>query len=77
MPLTREQIDDLALLSREYERQEAARMLHDAGLGPMMSPTWEPYINEPIPVPENKQRKRPRKSRPTSCYDSYDSYRRR
>ncbi|KAH8692654.1 hypothetical protein BGW36DRAFT_23992 [Talaromyces proteolyticus] len=52
MPLTREQINDLAVMSREYERQEAARMTH-AG----MESSSEPYINEPIPVSQRPRRR--------------------
>ncbi|KAL4868913.1 hypothetical protein BDV12DRAFT_196887 [Aspergillus spectabilis] len=44
VPLTREQINDLAIMSREYERQETLRMAGDA------NPQSEPYINEIIPV---------------------------
>ncbi|KAL4810265.1 hypothetical protein BDV18DRAFT_130631 [Aspergillus unguis] len=44
VPLTREQINDLAVMSREYERQEALRMAGDS------NPQSEPYINEIIPV---------------------------
>ncbi|KAJ5577183.1 hypothetical protein N7535_004109 [Penicillium sp. DV-2018c] len=32
VPITRDQIDDLMVMSREYERQEAARMVHNASM---------------------------------------------
>ncbi|KAJ9213752.1 hypothetical protein DTO166G4_4683 [Paecilomyces variotii] len=59
MPLTREQIEDLAAMSREYERQEALRMASNAYLDSTgrYSPT-EPYINELVPV-EHRPRRRP------------------
>ncbi|KAL2800909.1 hypothetical protein BJX66DRAFT_102371 [Aspergillus keveii] len=44
VPLTREQINDLAVMSREYERQETLRMAGDS------NSQAEPYINEIIPV---------------------------
>ncbi|KAL2835628.1 hypothetical protein BJY01DRAFT_238714 [Aspergillus pseudoustus] len=44
VPLTREQINDLAIMSREYERQETLRMAGDP------NSQTEPYINEIIPV---------------------------
>ncbi|KAL2838865.1 hypothetical protein BJX68DRAFT_209385 [Aspergillus pseudodeflectus] len=44
VPLTREQINDLAVMSREYERQETLRMAGDP------NSQAEPYINEIIPV---------------------------
>ncbi|RAK76205.1 uncharacterized protein BO72DRAFT_431150 [Aspergillus fijiensis CBS 313.89] len=44
VPLTRDQIDDLAAMSREYERQESLRMAGESAGG---SYGWdEPYINE-------------------------------
>ncbi|EED19425.1 conserved hypothetical protein [Talaromyces stipitatus ATCC 10500] len=59
MPLTREQINDLAVMSREYERQEAARMTTHAGLDTSYSgQASEPYINEPIPVHQRPQARR-------------------
>ncbi|KAF3404155.1 hypothetical protein DPV78_002896 [Talaromyces pinophilus] len=59
MPLTREQINDLAVMSREYERQEAARMTTHAGLdGSCSGQASEPYINEPIPVHQRPQARR-------------------
>ncbi|KAJ5439878.1 uncharacterized protein N7458_010876 [Penicillium daleae] len=67
MPLTRDQIDDLAAMSREYERQEALRMTNqnpgsgatsNIGDGPSRQPS-EPYINEIIPVDPNRARRRP------------------
>ncbi|PYI13722.1 hypothetical protein BO99DRAFT_371735, partial [Aspergillus violaceofuscus CBS 115571] len=39
VPLTRDQIDDLSAMSREYERQESLRMAGE-------STGEEPYINE-------------------------------
>ncbi|KAL4768160.1 hypothetical protein BDW60DRAFT_133925 [Aspergillus nidulans var. acristatus] len=55
VPLTREQINDLAIMSREYERQEALRMAGDS------NSQSEPYINEIIPVrlPSGPPRRRP------------------
>ncbi|KAI9374790.1 hypothetical protein BJX61DRAFT_259072 [Aspergillus egyptiacus] len=55
VPLTREQINDLAVMSREYERQETLRMAGDS------NPDSEPYINEIIPVrlPSGPTRRRP------------------
>ncbi|OJJ76110.1 hypothetical protein ASPBRDRAFT_38499 [Aspergillus brasiliensis CBS 101740] len=56
VPLTREQIDDLATMSREYERQESLRMAGDSSSSSSSSgsPTnfgrHEPYINEIVPV---------------------------
>ncbi|CEJ56436.1 hypothetical protein PMG11_02643 [Penicillium brasilianum] len=67
MPLTRDQIDDLAAMSREYEKQEALRMTNQSpgagatsnnGVGSSRQPT-EPYINEIIPVDPNRARRRP------------------
>ncbi|KAJ5167938.1 uncharacterized protein N7482_003532 [Penicillium canariense] len=66
MPLTRDQIDDLAAMSREYERQEALRMTNQSttstssnvGDGSSRQPS-EPYINEIIPVDSNRARRRP------------------
>ncbi|KAL4952776.1 hypothetical protein BDW69DRAFT_195398 [Aspergillus filifer] len=55
VPLTREQINDLAIMSREYERQEALRMTGDSNA------QSEPYINEIIPVrlPSGSRGRRP------------------
>lgn len=47
--LAQEQIDDLAVMSREYERQEALRMAGDASAD-SSSREAEPYINEIVPV---------------------------
>ncbi|KAF3386353.1 hypothetical protein F1880_001061, partial [Penicillium rolfsii] len=67
MPLTRDQIDDLAAMSREYERQEALRMTNqspsagassNSSNGSSRQPP-EPYINEIIPVDPNRARRRP------------------
>ncbi|KAJ5674018.1 hypothetical protein N7462_009457 [Penicillium macrosclerotiorum] len=67
VPLTREQIDDLAAMSREYERQEALRMTNqnpgtnwdqNSSDGSSRQPS-EPYINEIIPVDPNRARRRP------------------
>lgn len=43
MPLTRDQIEDLQNMSREYERQETIRMSKSSG-------DTDTCINEPIPV---------------------------
>ncbi|KAL4785715.1 hypothetical protein BJX76DRAFT_355933 [Aspergillus varians] len=50
-----EQINDLAVMSREYERQETLRMAGDS------NSQSEPYINEIIPVrlPPGPARRRP------------------
>lgn len=67
VPLTREQIDDLAAMSREYEKQEALRMTnqkttgHNTHEGSSREP--EPYINELIPVDPNRSRRREPDSR--------------
>ncbi|KAJ5584468.1 uncharacterized protein N7459_004268 [Penicillium hispanicum] len=61
-----EQIDDLAAMSREYEKQEALRMTNqsstgngngNSGDGPSRQPS-EPYINELIPVDPSRARRR-------------------
>ncbi|QKX56784.1 uncharacterized protein TRUGW13939_03891 [Talaromyces rugulosus] len=57
MPLTREQINDLAVMSREYERQEAARMITSAGVEGASGEPSEPYINELIPVNQRPRRR--------------------
>ncbi|PTU21420.1 hypothetical protein P175DRAFT_0508397 [Aspergillus ochraceoroseus IBT 24754] len=49
MPLTRKQIDDLTIMSREYERQESLRMAGGT-VNSSSNPQSEPYINEIIPV---------------------------
>ncbi|PLB52872.1 hypothetical protein P170DRAFT_434598 [Aspergillus steynii IBT 23096] len=49
VPLTREQIDDLAVMSREYERQESLRMTGDSIIDRSARQS-EPYINEIVPV---------------------------
>ncbi|BDD56969.1 hypothetical protein MAP00_002383 [Monascus purpureus] len=54
VPLTREQIDDLAAMSREYERQETVRM---AGNNGNFDSRSEPYINEIIPVHTRSRRR--------------------
>lgn len=55
----KEQINDLAVMSREYERQEAARMSTNAGMNSSCAgQTTEPYINEPIPVHQRPQARR-------------------
>ncbi|KAJ5793617.1 hypothetical protein N7457_000216 [Penicillium paradoxum] len=56
VPLTREQIDDLMVMSREYEKQEATRMAHNASND--SSGTQEPYINEIIPINQPGARRR-------------------
>jgi hypothetical protein len=44
-------------MSREYERQEAVRMITHAGLdGSSSGQPSEPYINEPIPVHQRPRR---------------------
>ncbi|KAI2817637.1 hypothetical protein CBS63078_5437 [Aspergillus niger] len=50
VPLTREQIDDLATMSREYERQESLRMAGDSASPASSFGRHEPYINEIVPV---------------------------
>ncbi|KAJ6083196.1 hypothetical protein N7467_007331 [Penicillium canescens] len=71
VPLTREQIDDLATMSREYERQEAARMAHNNGTA-TSSPgsdkstyhtSHETFINEIIPINTPAPRRRDQDSR--------------
>ncbi|OJZ89566.1 hypothetical protein ASPFODRAFT_497209 [Aspergillus luchuensis CBS 106.47] len=60
VPLTREQIDDLATMSREYERQESLRMAGDSA-SPTAAATFgrhEPYINEIVPVRSSGRRSR-------------------
>ncbi|KAL1987884.1 hypothetical protein VTN96DRAFT_1868 [Rasamsonia emersonii] len=56
-PLTREQINDLAVMSREYERQEAARMSSRACGDGTSRQSSEPYINEIIPVNQRPRRR--------------------
>ncbi|GFG10182.1 conserved hypothetical protein [Aspergillus lentulus] len=58
MPLTREQINDLAIMSREYERQESLRMTGDI-LTPHSCRESEPYINEIVPVRAFGHRRQP------------------
>ncbi|KAL1962085.1 hypothetical protein VTN77DRAFT_613 [Rasamsonia byssochlamydoides] len=58
VPLTREQINDLAVMSREYERQEAARMTNRACVDNAGRQSSEPYINEIIPVNQRPPRRR-------------------
>lgn len=55
-----EQIDDLAVMSREYERQEAARMtsrVRPDNDSNKSRETTEPYINELIPVNHHPPRR--------------------
>ncbi|KAJ5235203.1 uncharacterized protein N7469_004371 [Penicillium citrinum] len=61
VPITREQIEDLANMSREYEKQEALRMSHQNGTGNNNASAQpaEPYINEIIPVDPSRTRRRP------------------
>ncbi|GFF37024.1 conserved hypothetical protein [Aspergillus udagawae] len=47
--IPQEQINDLAIMSREYERQESLRMTGDI-LTPSSCRESEPYINEIVPV---------------------------
>lgn len=47
--MEQEQIDDLAVMSREYERQESLRMAGDSVVD-RSSRQSEPYINEIVPV---------------------------
>jgi hypothetical protein len=54
---SKEQINDLAVMSREYERQEAARMANHAGVEGTARHTAEPYINELIPVSQPRRRR--------------------
>ncbi|PKY08389.1 hypothetical protein P168DRAFT_15836 [Aspergillus campestris IBT 28561] len=60
VPLTREQIDDLAAMSREYERQESVRMAIDSILDGSSSPRddSEPYINDIVLVRSSRSRTR-------------------
>ncbi|KAK2754019.1 hypothetical protein FQN54_007188 [Arachnomyces sp. PD_36] len=84
-PLTREQIEDLANLSREYERQATARMSntnshHTNGNSSPDSHTSEPFINELIPVGPHRDRERDRerdRDRRRARNDSRDSRSRR
>ncbi|OQE41328.1 hypothetical protein PENCOP_c005G00408 [Penicillium coprophilum] len=64
VPLTREQIDDLAVMSREYEKQEATRMAHNSSGGSISSSSSgnsatqsEPYINEIIIISQTGPRR--------------------
>ncbi|OQD89859.1 hypothetical protein PENANT_c002G07693 [Penicillium antarcticum] len=66
-----EQIDDLATMSREYERQEAARMAYNNGTA-TSSPgsdtstyhtSHETFINEIIPINTPAPRRRDQDSR--------------
>ncbi|KAJ5158545.1 uncharacterized protein N7500_008196 [Penicillium coprophilum] len=64
VPLTREQIDDLAVMSREYEKQEATRMAHNSSGGSISSSSSgnsatqsEPYINEIILISQTGPRR--------------------
>ncbi|KAJ5095385.1 hypothetical protein NUU61_004741 [Penicillium alfredii] len=64
VPITREQIEDLAAMSRDYERQEALRMTHHSSSSSSSSEgstrqSSEPYINEIIPVDQPRARRRP------------------
>ncbi|KAJ5541312.1 hypothetical protein N7494_006388 [Penicillium frequentans] len=63
VPLTREQIEDLATMSREYEKQEAARMTsqsHNSNANGVSSrQSSEPYINELIPIETSRGRRNP------------------
>lgn len=52
-----EQINDLAVMSREYERQEAARMSSRACGDGTSRQSSEPYINEIIPVNQRPRRR--------------------
>ncbi|KAJ5284062.1 hypothetical protein N7505_002042 [Penicillium chrysogenum] len=70
VPLTREQIDDLAVMSREYETQEATRMAHNSSGASTSSSSSdnsvaqsEPYINEIIPISQPGGRRREPDSR--------------
>ncbi|KAJ5760735.1 hypothetical protein N7520_007891 [Penicillium odoratum] len=56
-----EQIDDLATMSREYEKQEALRMTNQIQNtnGHASSRHSEPYINELIPVETSRARRHP------------------
>ncbi|KAE8352586.1 hypothetical protein BDV28DRAFT_123201 [Aspergillus coremiiformis] len=51
------QIDDLAAMSREYERQETLRMVGDSTVDGSPRHT-EPYINEIVPVRTSGPRRR-------------------
>lgn len=52
-----EQINDLQIMSREYERQEAARMANRAYIDGGSRQSSEPYINELIPVSQHSRRR--------------------
>ncbi|KAJ5918881.1 hypothetical protein N7454_010025 [Penicillium verhagenii] len=60
-----EQIEDLATMSREYEKQEALRMTTQSlttngnNNGNGVSASREPYINELIPVETSRARRHP------------------
>ncbi|KAJ6167817.1 hypothetical protein N7497_000660 [Penicillium chrysogenum] len=65
-----EQIDDLAVMSREYETQEATRMAHNSSGASTSSSSSdnsvaqsEPYINEIIPISQPGGRRREPDSR--------------
>lgn len=65
-----EQIDDLAVMSREYEKQEATRMAHNSSGASTSSSSSdnsvaqsEPYINEIIPISQPGGRRREPDSR--------------
>ncbi|KAJ5916519.1 hypothetical protein N7504_000534, partial [Penicillium tannophilum] len=64
VPLTREQIEDLATMSREYEKQEAARMTSQShnsnGSGVSSRQSSEPYINELVPIETSPGTSKPR-----------------
>ncbi|KAJ5561424.1 hypothetical protein N7461_000185 [Penicillium sp. DV-2018c] len=61
VPITRDQIDDLMVMSREYERQEAARMygpgVPTSALGKEIQSN-EVYINEIIFIDKPGQQRR-------------------
>ncbi|KAJ5155527.1 hypothetical protein N7492_008330 [Penicillium capsulatum] len=65
VPITREQIEDLAAMSHEYEKQEALRMTSQTSVSSSYNysdgasrQSSEPYINEIIPVDTSRTRRR-------------------
>lgn len=77
-PSKQEQIEDLANLSREYERQATARMSNTNGNNSPDTHASEPFINEPIPVASHRDRDRDRdRDRRRARGDSRDNRSRR
>lgn len=46
-------------MSREYEKQEAARMTNSNGSGVSSRQSAEPYINELVPIETSRGRRNP------------------